>query len=46
MQVSEAGNFHITDRNRCPAEFLEFETYLSDAILNSQTKEKESDSVN
>jgi hypothetical protein len=39
MQVNEAGNFYITDRNKCPEEYLEFETHLSDAILSSQAKE-------
>jgi len=38
MQVDAEGKFFITDRNSCPEEYLPFETYLSDAILNSQSK--------
>jgi len=38
MQVNKKGNFLITDRNSCPAPYLEFEPYLSEAILNSQKK--------
>ena len=36
MQVTEEGRFRITDPNRCPQPYLEFEPYLSEAILNSQ----------
>jgi hypothetical protein len=46
MQVNEAGYFYITDRNKCPEEYREFETYLSDAVLSSQVNEKAPDSVN
>jgi hypothetical protein len=38
MQVNEEGKLLITDRNSCPAEYLEFEPYLSEAILSSQQK--------
>ena len=38
MQVNAEGKFFITDPNSCPEAYLAFEPYLSDAILNSQSK--------
>ena len=38
MQVNANGQFKITDRNSCPKDYLAFEPYLSEAILNSQKK--------
>jgi len=38
MQVNAEGKFNITDPNSCPNEYLPFETYLSDSILNSQAR--------
>jgi hypothetical protein len=35
MQGKDGKNFQITDKNRCPKEYLALESQLSDAILNS-----------